>query len=179
MLCEHLEDYICRLLSEEDVAAFEEHLESCSNCSEAVARELALFGLVTKAVHTLEPAVPERINEPVAVVGVSPTSGPSTMPTTTLSAGLAVATSVVALVILLAVVRAPGSKTSQRRQVPDEVVVQNTYVAPPKIEVASDIETLTVNTGDPNIKIILMNVPEARDVNFLSPASDQRLALGR
>lgn len=145
MLCESLEEYICRLLPAETRAAFEDHLADCSTCREAVAEEQELFDLVAHA------AV---LDSPPAVV-LSPKIRPTE---TSQKKSFATALSCIALA-LVATVMLTSVRTTPINTATGGVVDSSNLAQPPVIELPESTPGISIPTDDPNIQIVLINAP--------------------
>ena len=156
MYCEHLEDHVCRSLPDDLARRFEEHLEHCSSCREAVDRETALFDTIARAVNTLEPG-PE-------MGALRPTRSASR---SSRYVGVVTAVCTAALVGVVAFfVLSDKAETVPKEQA--QVASQSGIVRPPKIELPDGVEGIAIASSDPNIQIILINGSEP-DSELLTP----------
>lgn len=159
MLCEHLDDYVCRSLPPGDMFGFEQHLEHCSSCREAVTRESALFDTIARAVEALEPA---PANLAVYRGGARASAS--------VPVGAGRVATVLCLAALIAVVGffAFSGKIQAIRNDRIDVVDQAKPVRPPKIDLPEDVQGITIASTDPNIQIILLSAPKP-DPKLLVP----------
>lgn len=145
MLCEHLEEYICRLLPPETAAAFEDHLDDCQACREAVADEQELFRLVAEAA---------LLETPPAVALLPKVQTPESKRNTS----LAITLSCLALIMVMSVVLR-SVKTTSVSEVTRVVANKPEPVQSPVIELPDSTPGITIPTDDPNIQIVLINAP--------------------
>lgn len=148
MHCEKLEDYICRLLSEAEVSAFETHLVDCDHCRGAAERDRQLFAVLHDAVETLELC-------PATLV-IKAKSAPATGSRRT--GRLAVAASLAALALLAVVgLRSDVGPISSNRKTSIPEPVSEAAVPPPMVLVRGDGVSFPLDSGDPNIQIVMIN----------------------
>lgn len=160
MLCEQLEDYICRLLDPAATARFETHLSNCDACHSAVERERNLFGLLTEAVVTLEPCPPRlRILKPV------PVAVPQSEPARSRFA-LIISAAALALMAFAALRTQPESQP--RDNSGDKVArVETPVMPPPAVTIHGNGYGFPIESGDPNIRIIMVHSVPPQTENML------------
>ncbi len=152
MLCEHLEEYVCRLLPSESAVAFERHLESCEACRDAVGADRALFDLVTRAVSLDTP--PITITVPKIETAKPKRAG-----------YLATVLSGVALAVLAMVL--PTTNRSRLHDETEVVVETKMPFTAPVIELPATTHGVSIPVDDPNIQIVLIDAPPPANLDAL------------
>jgi hypothetical protein len=155
-MCDELEDFLFGMLSATDVARFEQHCNVCEACRNGVQAERRMKALVAEASDIQAGASGEcRLTaDRKTEAGVAATAGRGRL-------SVAMAMSVLAACLLFCFV--DGSDQSGSDTDHTSVAVQNPgdsefgdRVRLPRIRVAEDVLGLELESGDPNVVVMML-----------------------
>lgn len=167
MNCDQLDDYLCRLLKDEDAAAFESHAVECDLCSLAIVEDQELLSLLQTASLRLEKPVASFV-----VRSSTPSVASFHEPSPACrSSGLAVGVSIAALLFLMVMIRSPSNvHPSQPIENFGRNVAESVDSVPaPTVQVGPGFSQFHVSSTNPDVQIYMVVSKTPTDSNSVAP----------
>lgn len=167
MNCDQLDDYLCRLLKEEDAASFESHSVDCDLCSLAIMEDQQLLSLLQTASLQLEKPEASFVNNATTASVVS-FHKPSPARR---SSGLAVGVTIAALLCLMVMIRSPSNVAPSLpiEVFSSEVAESIDCVPAPTVQVGPGFSQFHVRSANPGVQIYMVFADTPTDRKSAAP----------